>query len=377
MKQLSVIVLVILLIVAGFFIHHKTTQFSWDLPKGTPPPVVPKDNPMSNAKVSLGRHLFYDVRLSANETVSCSTCHLQEKAFTDGKVGSVGLHGDVTPRNSMNLTNVAYSQNFTWANPLATELEHQARFPLFGEQPAEMGLTGHEAKALEKLQSEEIYQTLFSKSFPADATPINMNNIIKAIATFQRTLLSFDSPYDHYLRGEKHPDFGASQKRGMMLFFSEKTECFHCHGGFNFSDSSVHENSTVPAKRFHNNGLYNIDGKGGYPKSDRGLYQMTSHKDDMGKFKAPTLRNIALTAPFMHDGSIATLEEVLAHYINGGSDIREGKNRGFGSISPLKSEFVPGLTLSEHETQDLMNFLHSLTDSTFIRNPDFSDPWAQ
>lgn len=349
-------------------------QFTWQLPKDVPPPVVPKDNPMSIAKVSLGRHLFYDKRLSANDTVACSTCHLQEKAFTDGQVGSTGLFGDVTPRNAMGLTNVAYNQNFTWANPLATQLEHQARFPLFGETPPEMGLTGQEDKTLAKLKAEKVYKELFSKSFPAEAEPFSMNNVIKAISAFQRTLLSFNSPYDKYLRGEKS-SFGESEKRGMSLFFSEKAECFHCHGGFNFTDSSVHENSSTPAQRFHNNGLYNIDDRGGYPKTDRGLYDLTSNKNDMGKFKAPTLRNIALTAPFMHDGSIATLEGVVDHYINGGTDIREGKNKGFGSINPFKSEFVPGLTLTEQERQDLLNFLHSLTDEQFLTNPAFSDPW--
>lgn len=330
---------------------------------------------MSHAKVSLGRHLFYDKRLSGNDTISCASCHHQDKAFTDGLKGSLGITGDITVRNAMSLTNVAYNQNFTWANPLATKLEHQARFPLFGESPVEMGLSGKEQMVLAKLKQDAVYQKLFKQSFSDEADPFTMNNVIKAISSFQRTLLSFDSPYDRYLRGEK-TSFGESEKRGMQLFFSEKAECFHCHGGFNFSDSARHENDNTPAQRFHNNGLYNVDGRGAYPKSDRGLYDLTANKNDMGKFKAPTLRNIELTAPYMHDGSIATLEAVVDHYISGGRDIREGPNTGFGSINPFKSEFVPGLTLTTQERADLLNFLRSLTDSHFISNPDFSDPWS-
>jgi cytochrome c peroxidase len=348
--------------------------FDWQLPKDVPAPTVPDNNPMSAAKVELGRHLFYDKRLSANNTIACASCHHQSKGFTDGEKGSTGLFGDVTPRNAMGLTNVAYNQNFTWANPLSTQLEHQARFPLFGETPAEMGLSGVEHKSIEQLKADPKYQTLFKQTYPLQQAPFTMTNIIAAIAAFERTLLSFNSPYDKYLRGENN-DFGESEKRGLTLFFSEKSECFHCHGGFNFSDSSVHKNSTTPANRFHNNGLYNIDGRGAYPKSDRGLYNLTSHKDDMGKFKAPTLRNVAVTGPFMHDGSIETLEGVVDHYINGGTNIREGKNKGFGSANPFKSEFVPGLELTIQERNDLLSFLHSLTDETFLNNPDFSDPW--
>jgi cytochrome c peroxidase len=362
--------------VMAYFVIFSDKSYRWQLPKDTPPPIVPANNPMSEAKVKLGRHLFYDTRLSANNTISCASCHHQSKAFTDGEVGSTGLYADITPRNAMGLTNVAYNQNFTWANPLNTRLEHQARGPLFGETPPEMGLTGVEHKAIAELQKDSKYQTMFKQAYPEQASAFTMTNIIDAIATFERTLLSFNSPYDKYLRGESN-NFGDSQKRGMTLFFSEKSECFHCHGGFNFSDSSVHENATTLAQRFHNNGLYNIDGKGGYPKTDRGLYDMTSHKDDMGKFKAPTLRNIAVTAPFMHDGSIDTLEGVLAHYVNGGTNKRSGKNKGFGSANPFKSEFVPGLELSEQDKTDLLNFLRSLTDETFLNNPDFSDPWSK
>jgi cytochrome c peroxidase len=374
MKRQLMVGFSLIIAIGVYFFFFNDRGYHWALPDDIPPPIVPTNNPITAAKVELGRHLFYDKRLSANRSTACATCHIQTKGFTDGKAFSSGLFGDLTTRNSMNLTNVAYNQNFTWANPLNTRLEHQARLPLFGEMPPEMGLTGSEPNVIEQLKNDETYQQLFKGAFSAQHDPFNFVNIINAIASFERSILSFDSPYDKYLRGEIDA-ISAAQKRGMQLFFSERTECFHCHGGFNFSDSSVHKNATQTAEHFHNNGLYNVDGKGAYPKSDRGLFDMTSHQGDMGKFKAPTLRNIAVTAPFMHDGSIATLEGVLTHYINGGTDIRQGENKGFGSLSPFKSEFIPGLQLSEVEQTDLLSFLHSLTDQTFLTNPDLSDPF--
>ena len=377
-KQRLIIAFTIFNFIAGSLLFYKAYQqesneFTWQLPKDIPAPPIPANNPMNKAKVELGRHLFYDTRLSVNKEISCATCHLQSKAFTDGKQFSIGAQGHPTPRNAMSLTNVGYNPNFTWANPLMTQLEHQARVPLFGDNPIEMGLAGHEEAALINIAADPIYQKLFPKAFN-EPKPYNFVNIIKAISAFERTLNSFNSPYDKYLRGESS-SFGESEKRGMEIFFSEQGECFHCHGGFNFTDSSVHENAPNAPNRFHNNGLYNVDGLGGYPKSDRGLFDMTSSKADMGKFKAPTLRNIAVTAPYMHDGSLKTLEDVVDHYIAGGTNIAQGPNKGFGVISPLKSEFVPGLDITPQQRADLLNFLHSLTDSEFLNDPKLSDPW--
>lgn len=390
MKKIIALTVSLLIIVAVVLTTSLVdNEFTWQLPQDTPAPPVPADNPMNKAKVELGRHLFYDKRLSINNSTSCASCHLQSKAFTDGKKLSSGAHGDLTPRNAMSLTNVGYNPNFTWANPLMTQLEHQARVPLFGDNPIEMGLAGREKQTLATLSAEPIYQQLFPQAFSQsisqgikedEQSPINFVNIIKAISAFERTLISFNSPYDQYLRGEnvdtkEDSKFGESEKRGMDIFFSEQGECFHCHGGFNFTDSSVHENAPSAPNRFHNNGLYNVDGLGGYPKSDRGLFDMTSSKTDMGKFKAPTLRNIALTGPYMHDGSLETLESVVDHYVAGGTNIHSGPNKGFGVISPLKSEFVPGLDISPQQRADLLHFLHSLTDNEFINNPALSDPW--
>ncbi|WP_018691928.1 methanobactin export MATE transporter MbnM [Algicola sagamiensis] len=364
------------LFVGGIAAYHvwQHQSFTWDLPKEIPPPPVPEDNPMHPAKVNLGRFLFYDTRLSQNQQISCATCHIQKLAFSEPRTLSQGLHGNLTPRNAMSLTNVAYNPNFTWANPLLTQLEHQMLIPLFGEEPPEMGMAGQEKELVERLQQVPIYQSYFSKAFPNEDNPISINNMIKAISSFQRTLLSFNSPYDQYLQGE-HQAISDSAKRGMKLFFSEKTECFHCHGGFNFSDSSVHANSRTVPSEFHNNGLYNLDGKGSYPKDNRGLYTFTLNASDMGKFRAPTLRNIRVTAPYMHDGSIATLEDVLEHYVDGGRTILEGPNKGFGSANPYKSEFVVGLILTDEQKSDLLAFLDSLTDEDFLTNEQFTNPW--
>jgi cytochrome c peroxidase len=164
-------------------------------------------------------------------------------------------------------------------------------------------------------------------------------------------------------------------KRGLGLFLSERLECFHCHGGFNFSDSLSHQATPFDEVAFHNTGLYNIDGQGSYPHPNQGIFSLTGDPLDMGRFKAPSLRNIALTAPYMHDGSIQTLREVVEHYAAGGRTITEGEYAGIGSDNPYKSEFVPGFIISEEEMADLLTFLETLTDDSFITNPAFSDPF--
>ena len=201
-----------------------------------------------------------------------------------------------------------------------------------------------------------------------------MSNLTKALASFERNLIAFNSPYDRYRFGGDKRAISESAKRGERLFHSESLECFHCHGGFNFSDSVKHERLAFTEIAFHNTGLYNIGGKGYYPPNNTGVYEITQQPSDMGRFKAPTLRNIALTAPYMHDGSIATLEEVIEHYRVGGRTLHSGEYAGIGSQNPLKSHFISGFEISETEKQDLLAFLHSLTDESFIQNPALSDP---
>src|SRR5690606_15672993 len=173
-------------------------------------------------------------------------------------------------------------------------------------------------------------------ALPGDQDPLSILNDVRALASFVRTIVSFDSPYDRYLRGDNGA-LGPEQVRGMQLFFSERLECFHCHGGFNFTDSSTHANAVVTPFGFHNNGLYNIGGTGAYPPDNTGLYDMTGERRGMGRFRAPTLRNVAVTAPYMHGGSIPTLSAVIDHYRRGGREITDGPYAGDGMRNPYKS----------------------------------------
>ena len=233
--------------------------FDWRLPPDIPLPEVPADNPMSPAKVELGRWLFYDVRLSGNQSMSCASCHVQALAFTDARPRSVGSTGEIHPRGSMSLVNVAYASRLAWANPLLAKLEDQALVPLLGDDPVEMGLAGHEERAVAMLREDARYSVLLEKAFPNDADPHSLLNAVRAIAAFVRTINSFNSPYDQYLAGDAAA-LSPAAARGMELFFSERLECFHCHGGFNFTDSTTHANARVDRVGYHNNGLYNIDG---------------------------------------------------------------------------------------------------------------------
>lgn len=351
-------------------------SYSWDLPDWAPRPVVPIDNPMSAAKVELGRRLFYEPRLSVTGNYSCGSCHLQALAFTDGKPVGIGATGEAHPRNSMSLTNVGYNSVLTWANPLMTQLEQQGLVPLFGEHPIELGMVGREEQILQMLQADPDYRSRFAAAFGSGEAAINLNHLMQAIAAFERTLVSFDSPYDRYRYGGQSDAISDAAKRGEALFHSERLECFHCHGGINFSDSVMHERLAFREIAFHNTGLYNLDDQGSYPAENTGVYEITHNPADMGRFKAPTLRNIELTAPYMHDGSVPTLEAAIAHYQSGGRTIASGPYAGVGRANPLKSSFVAGFELTEAERQDLLAFLGSLTDRSFIQNPALSDPFA-
>lgn len=350
-------------------------RYRWRLPDGYPEPLVPADNPMSKVKVELGRWLFYDTRLSITNDFSCADCHRQLLSFTDGLPVSVGATGERHPRSAMSLLNVAYASRLTWANHLLDRLEFQALIPLFGEEPVEMGMAGREADVVLLLREDERYAELFPRAFPTDADPYSVLNVIRAIGSFVRSIVSFDSAYDRYVGGDAAA-MSDSELRGMNLFFSERIECFHCHGGFNFTDSSTHASAAIESVGFHNTGLYNLDESGAYPADNTGLYDLTGERRDMGRFKAPSLRNIALTAPYMHDGSIGTLEQVIDHYASGGRRILDGEHAGEGSRNPYKSEFVPGFEITDAERADLLAFLQALTDDSVLVDPDFSDPHA-
>lgn len=347
----------------------------WTLPAWLAPPLVPADNPMSAAKVELGRRLFYDGRLSADGTVACSTCHVQRLAFTDGRAQPRGVTGEPHPRNAMMLANVGYQPVLTWANPLVSRLEHQALLPLFGETPVEMGMAGRERDMLARIAADPVYPPLFAASFPGSGGAIDLASVTRALAAFERALISADSPYDRYRHGGQRDAISDAAKRGEALFLSERLECFHCHGGPHFTDSVVHQRKPLAEFGFHNTGLYNLGRDGAYPPGGEGLFEHTGRPEDMGRFRAPSLRNVAVTAPYMHDGSIATLREVVAHYAAGGRRIARGAHAGNGARNPWKSPFLPGFRLSRGQVDDLVAFLESLTDEGFLTNPAFADPW--
>lgn len=350
--------------------------YDWSLPPGFPIPKVPAENPMTAAKAELGRHLFYDTRLSLNETQSCASCHRQSLAFSDGLAGAVGSTGVVNRRSSMSLANAAYNSAQTWANPLLKTLEMQVAVPLLGDNPVELGFAGHDAELVERLRAEPRYRPLFTAAFPEEDEPVTLYNVVLAIASFERRLISGRSPYDAHASGEDPGAISAAAERGAKLFFGERFECHHCHGSFALSTSVTWEGKTTDQLSFHNDALYNLDGAGAYPLRDQGLFEVTARPADMGKFRPPTLRNIAVTAPYMHDGSIATLREVIVdHYARGGRLVQTGPDAGDGALSPRKAVFVSGFTISETEVEDLLAFLEALTDQEFLTDPTLADPW--
>lgn len=351
--------------------HH----WSWGLPANFPTPRVPADNPMSEAKVELGRFLFYDKRLSGNGTQACAGCHHQDKAFTDGRALAIGSTGEVHPRNAQGLANVAYHATLTWANPSLLSLEAQAQVPLFGERPVEMGIhDGNVNEVLDRVKNDPDYPARFAAAFAGVAQPITWGNITRAITAFERTLISGNSRYDRFLQGRA--TLTASEQRGLTLFNSEKAECFHCHAGFNFNDQVVHASTRVVDTPFHNTGLYNIGGTGSYPEGNQGLFEFTALPADRGKFRAQGLRNVEVTAPYMHDGSVATLEEVLDFYAAGGRNITSGAHAGDGRANPNKDGLIAQIDLSAQDKADIVAFLKTLTDHEFLTNPKFSDPFA-
>src|SRR5262245_10135184 len=241
-----------------------STPYSWTLPSGFPMPRVPADNPMSAAKVDLGRHLFYDQRLSGNGTQSCGSCHQQAKAFTDGKARGIGSTGESHPRGSMSLVNVAYQAALTWANPTLTTLEDQALVPMFGEHPVELGLSQSD-RWLDPLRQDKQYVRLFQQAFPDDASPITRGNVVKAIASFERSIVSAGSPYDRYHTDRDETAVSAAARRGERLFHSQALSCFRCHGGFTFSGATDFAGRRDLEVEFHNTGLYNLAGALSYP----------------------------------------------------------------------------------------------------------------
>ncbi len=303
---------------------------------GFPQMPYPPLNPSSQAKIDLGRRLFYDPILSRDQTISCSSCHQQKNAFADTRVVSLGVQGQLGQRNSPSLGNVGYRNHLMW-NGASPQLELQAMIPLTSHIEMDLDV----GEVVKRLSNHPDYVERFKQAF--GSTP-SMNTTVQALATFERTLISSNSPYDLFNRGVAQA-ISPAAKRGLSLF-QGKAECFHCHVGVNLTDSKPHNNAFEQ---------FNID---------LGVGELTEKDEDIGKFITPSLRNIALTAPYMHNGSIKTLREVIDHYNQGGQPNL--------NIDPL----IRILNLSDSEKEDILAFLESLTDAEFIQDPKLSSPFS-
>jgi len=299
-------------------------DFTWNLPRGFPQPAVPADNPMSEAKVALGARLFADPRLSSTGRFSCQSCHAPERAFTDGLPRSRGAEGAELPLNAPTILNAAYNPALGWNDAGVQTLEQQMRGPLFNQHPAELGLAGREADIVATFAADPAMRRDFAAAFPGESPGVTMDNIIRAIAAFERTQFAGDSDFDRHVFGGDHEALGPRQKRGMELFFSARSGCSGCHGGINFAGEWV----------------------------DREHLRARAQYVDAGTGQAvrvPTLRNVARTAPYLHDGRLGTLAEVLDHYEKLAAD-------------PASDARLRRAALTTEERADLLGFLESLTD---------------
>lgn len=310
----------------AFFSFHNYEYF---LPSGFPKPYIPKNNQLTDARIELGKKLFFDPILSRDSTISCSSCHQPQFAFTDRKKQATGIKGSKVSRNTPTLTNVAYNTSFLLdgVNP---SLENQAIVPFHEKNEFDL----HILIASDRLSSIDEYCILSEKAYGQKPSPYV---ITSSLAAFQRTLISGNSKYDKFINQKNKTIFSNFEKEGKKLFF-EKLYCSECHSGFNFTNGAL-----------VNNGLYTT-------YKDSGRIRLTHLESDRAIFKVPTLRNIGVTYPYMHDGSFETLEEVIIHYMNGG---KEHEN---------KSNIIKPFKISQLEIKQLVAFLNTLTDSTFINN---------
>ncbi len=326
------------------------TPYGFSVPDFPPPP-LPADNPLTVAGVELGRLLFHDPRLSGDNTQACADCHRQEDGFSDLRRFSVGIRGEEGTRQAMALVNLAWHTNGFFWDERSETLRDQSLRPI--ADPLEMDATLPDVIA--KLEAVPAYRDAFIRAFGDGAVTAERMGL--AMEQFMLTLVSHDSKFDRVRRGEA--SFTDTEQRGLDLFNREfdptgtvrGAECFHCHGGFNFTNNQS-----------MNNGLDDAAGM-----TDPGLQGVTGRPEDRAKFKVPTLRNIAVTPPYMHDGRFATLEEVIDHYDHG--------VKASATVDPLLQFSIdPGLGLTAQDKADLIAFLETLTDPVFLAEPAFSAP---
>ena len=320
------------------------------VPANFPPVNNVASNPLTKEGVELGRRLFYDKRLSGNNRISCASCHQQQLAFTDGvALNSIGASGKLLHRNAPALINLAWVNNGLFWDGGSTNLESLAFAPL--THPDEM----HQElfQLIDELKAIPDYVQRFR--FVFNDTEIKTGYIAKALAQFQRTLISSDSKYDRYRRSEQQVQLSPIEQQGLKLV---QSKCGGCHSGELFTDNL-----------FHNNGLDTDFSNASNDGLFQGRFRVTQNSADLGKYRTPTLRNILFTAPYMHDGRFATLEDVLQHYASG--------VRYSATVDPLvlQQGGMPGISINEEEKRSIITFLRTLSDSSFIRNRQFSNPF--
>jgi len=352
-------------------------DWRWELPPHVPAPEVPEDNPMSEAVVELGRLLFFDFQLSIDGGRSCGICHEPAKGFTDGFVRAVGTFNDLHPRNTLSVANVAWRAPLTWRAPDNFSLEDQLLAPLMGTDPIiEMGMAGEEALLVERLEAFAPYPAYFAAAWPDALEPITLENTARAIAAFERSLVTVDSPYDRHLQGDAGAMSG-SAIRGMDLFFSDRLRCGECHSGPFLDRPLGADGAPEDASGFYNTGLYDIDGRGSYPPEEPGLVAVTGDAADTGRFRVPSLRNAATTGPWIHDGTVASLGDMLDSYARGGRLVESGQYAGDGAQNPYKDPRIAGFDMSAQDREDLLAFLDALTDERALYDPRFADPFCR
>lgn len=305
-----------------------------EIPEGFPPVEFPEGNEFTQARWELGKKLFYDPVLSVDSSLSCGSCHKQELAFADNVKFSDGVMGRPGTRNSPSLANIAYHPYFTREGGVPT-LEMQVLVPIQEHNEFDFNIV----LAAERLKQDSQYSQMSRKAYEREPDHFV---ITRAISTFERSLISGQSPYDQFAHQGDEKALDRDEIAGMELFFSERLACSSCHSGFNFTNYA-----------FENNGLYE-------DYADPGRFRLTHDPADSARFKVPSLRNVALTAPYMHDGSLLNLEEVIAHYETG------------GKAHIHKSELMQAFSLSDKEKRQLIAFLNSLTDLNFVHNDLFS-----
>ncbi|MGH2647625.1 MAG: MbnH family di-heme enzyme [Ginsengibacter sp.] len=332
-----------------------------------------KSNVSKTSLRELGHYLFFDTRLSFNQTKSCASCHDPKFAFTDGYRKSITASGDIVMHNSPSLINVARQYYFDWANDTVTSLHKQSERPLFNIHPVELGASEHESEILIRLKNDSFYQQQFRLNFEKDPDPFRFENIQTALAAFTSSLSSANSPYDKYIKGDTDA-ISNPAKKGMQLFFSATLKCVRCHQPPYFTTATLTKNTD---SIYFNTGLYNVNGKNKYPPDDAGLSMITKNEKDNGRFKIPSLRNVAITAPYTHNGSVNTLSEMINIYANGGRKIGYGPSAGNGAMNKNKSSLITGFKITPEQKNQLMDFLFSLTDSSVLKNPEFQNPFLQ